>query len=757
MNKFLSQTWQPIEKILPWLVLSVLLAYTYAFFFAAPYTGFYFNPANGQVLIIYVKNEPAAALQVGDMIQKIGSVSLSDYAQNATQIFFKGALPGQVIEINILRDKLPITIPWVFPGFNGRELVARLFDIWWLEYIFWFLGIAAQLFIRPKSTCWRLFIAANYLTSCWLLFGTLSSRQIWSSSVLFHSVTWLAMPVYLDLHWNFPKPLGRVSPIVRVVLYLASGLFAVAQFMQFLPRSFYLLGFLILLVGSIILLSIHYAKQPEQRRDLGLIALAVLIALAPSISLAIAGLFGALPTVSPLALFALPIMPGAYFYAVYRRQLGGLELRTNRIITLFIYGALLLTVCIPMTFMINAWFMDPGTAITVELFLTLLVSLITAIIYPYFQRWVERRILDIPLPPAKVLELYAARIVTSMEINQLRRVICDEVLPSLLVRQAALLQLDDALNPTPVCLLGLAETQIPKTKEIPALLSEQGKPRPPMSGGAYDLVCPWMRLVLPLTIEGRLIGLCLLGRRDPDDFYAATEIPTLQALMDQTALALVNIQQAEHLHALYKADIERHEAERNHLALELHDDVLGQMALLAMSADDNVTSTQFDQAYQAATEHIRQIIDGLHPTMLNYGLQPALDELAEELGEMSPAAVIRLDLLPNDVRYPPMTELHLFRIIQQACQNSLQHAQARNICITGNLQPEEAELVVEDDGIGFPSGEHLDLPGLLANKHFGLAGMFERAALIGAKMTVATSPGKGTRTCVTWHSEKVPA
>jgi nitrate/nitrite-specific signal transduction histidine kinase len=48
----------------------------------------------------------------------------------------------------------------------------------------------------------------------------------------------------------------------------------------------------------------------------------------------------------------------------------------------------------------------------------------------------------------------------------------------------------------------------------------------------------------------------------------------------------------------------------------------------------------------------------------------------------------------------------------------------------------------------------LDLAVLLANKHFGLAGMYERAALIGAKMSIESTPGSGTRVHVLWHPDR---
>jgi len=749
VRRTVFQSWRPSEILLSLAVLALILAYTYAFLFKAPYSGFQFNPSNGQVFQIFVKANPGAALQAGDVLEQIGPVSWMSYYANSWQALFENVQPGEIVDIVVLRNGLPLTVPWVFPGFNQQEFASRFVNVWWLAYFFWFFGLAAQLFIRPKDARWRLLIAANYLTGFWLIVGCLSSSQIWGSSVLLHAVTWLGLPVYLNLHWIFPKPLRRMPPLVWGFLYFISSVLAVCQLVQLIPGAFYLLGFLLMLAGSITLLVVHFARQPAQRREVGLLAIAILAAIAPSISLGVIKLFGSVPPSSTLVLLALPIMPGAYFYAIYRRQLGGLELRANRIIALFIYGVLLLTILIPLGFAIDR-LNDPEAAITAGLLATLLIALITAIYYPSFQRWVERRILGMLLPPAQVLELYTAHILTSLDTEQLKRVICEEVLPSMLIRESALIRLEDAQNPMPVYRLGVTDMQLPRPSEIPVLLAESGRVRQPYLEGTDPLPCPWARLVLRLTLEGKTIGLCLFGRRDPDDFYAPTEIPILQALMDQTALALMNIEQAEDLLALYKSDIERQEVERNRLALELHDDVLGQMALLAMNMGDTGSSPQFDQAYQSATDRIRQIVNGLRPAMLNYGLRPALDELADETLTLGTGTVIHLEVPPTEVRYPAMIELHLFRIVQQACQNALQHAEAKTIRILGSLELEQVNLTVEDDGKGFTTGDQLDLAALLANKHFGLAGMHERAALIGARMTIVSAPAHGTRVQVTW-------
>jgi signal transduction histidine kinase len=65
--------------------------------------------------------------------------------------------------------------------------------------------------------------------------------------------------------------------------------------------------------------------------------------------------------------------------------------------------------------------------------------------------------------------------------------------------------------------------------------------------------------------------------------------------------------------------------------------------------------------------------------------------------------------------------------------------------ISGKLLPQQFELDIEDDGTGFEAGRELQLESLLAARHFGLAGIVQRAALIGADVKFESTPGAGTK------------
>ena len=748
-----------LEIGLSLVVLAIISFYTYVYFFENPYPGVSISSPQGKILTVFVQPASGDSLQSGDYLVKVGSTAWSEYLYKIQQVIFGEYQAGDPVPLVIRRDGREIPITWVFPGPNRNEIIFRLSNAWWLAYVFWLAGAAALLLVRPKDIRSRLLAAMNFLIAIWLAAGFVSSLQVRGAVVVLVITSWMIFPVSWHLHWNFPRSLGRLPIFVWPLVYLASAVVALMTLSYNLPLHDYYLAVILAVAGALVLLIAHAVFQPHHHRQVIMLLAGVGIACAPGMILIFLRLFNlnsiALTRVSSFALLLIPV---AYFYTIYRRQLGGLELRGNRVFSLLVYMILLLTASAFIATLADTFFIDTHSPVLIGTFLALLAGVITALAYPRFERWIERRLLGMPLPPTKLVEAYTARITTSLEMERLVHLIRDEVLPSLLIRQAALLRLDGMSSATAaqaagrIFTLDVKEAQLPRPEVIPALLAEAGTVRPFQPDNEKTIPCPWAHLVLTLSVEGRHVGLFLLGRRDPDDNYAATEIPTLQALADQTALALVNIEQAERLHALYQADIERQETERNRLAFELHDGVLGQLAMLSMNMGEGPASEQFLIAYQTTVQRIREIIIGLRPAMLDFSLPSALQELADENSEhITGNPKIELNLLPSQARYSPEVELHLYRIVQQACQNAIQHAEAGLICIHGQFEPDKVELLVEDDGKGFTIDEGPHLSWLLANHHYGLATMHERAALIGACIQISSSPGQGTQIRLVWE------
>jgi signal transduction histidine kinase len=245
----------------------------------------------------------------------------------------------------------------------------------------------------------------------------------------------------------------------------------------------------------------------------------------------------------------------------------------------------------------------------------------------------------------------------------------------------------------------------------------------------------------------------LFGRRDPDDFYSHNDIKLLETLTNQTAIALTNIDQARRLHTLYQSNIDWHEEERKALARELHDDVLSQMATISLHTS-SMQSPEFQESFSRVITSLRQMITSLRPAMLAYSLWSALDESIDGYSDhVSDGTSIRLEIPKSDIRYDTKVEEHLYRIAQQACENALRHSKATLIRVHGYLEPEQVRIEIEDNGVGL-NMERMDFKALLSERHFGLAGMFERADLIRARLSVDSNEGMGTKVCIEWTSSE---
>ncbi len=743
---------QTIESGLPALILVILLILNYVFFFEVPYLGFDLNHSEGKVIKIWGKQPASQSLQANDQILQLGLLDWATISGDNRQSLLGNLETGDDVEIRIQRGNQERTIVWRITGPTPEELIGRMIVIW-LWFIFWLAGTATIFLVRPRSVRWRLLIAIFYLMAALLMFGWMSNYGVWYSRILLRAIAWLILPVFLHLSWVFPRPLGVIPLGLLWAGYLCAGILAGLEFFQLLPQQAYVIGILLALGGNISLLILHAILQPDVRRDIKVLAAAIILA-------AFSGFLLGFQVITHtalqlwfllVALLSISALPGAYFYVIYRHQLGALEVRANRVISFYMFSVLLFTISIFAVWIVNFKIDNRVSEVASEVAVLFLIGLMAATIYPSFQQLIERRLLGIRLPPTQLVEAYTAKIATSLDRESLVTLLRDEILPSLLARQSALLSIRDG-NPIKLLyVFGIEESETPNKADIPALMKQSRKYQPPDLDNDFEDHLKWVRLVIPLEVGGELTGMWLLGRRDPDDYYNQSEITSLQIIANQTAIALINIAHMELLHTLYQADIEREENERAALARGLHDEVLNQLAIFFMRQPANVEGASFEESELMITNYLRKVISDLRPAMLNYGLRPAIDELVDNLSQrVTKSPEMAVDMSPISVRFDPIIEQHIFRIVQQACENSLRHSQARMIRIRGNLTSERIHLIVEDDGRGFQMAGTLDLDELLRLEHYGLVGMYERASIIGADLNIRSQQSQGTCVEVIW-------
>jgi signal transduction histidine kinase len=204
---------------------------------------------------------------------------------------------------------------------------------------------------------------------------------------------------------------------------------------------------------------------------------------------------------------------------------------------------------------------------------------------------------------------------------------------------------------------------------------------------------------------------------------------------------------------LLKQLLSAQEDERRRIARDLHDEIgqaLTSMLIgLRTVADATTLETARGRAEDlrrigvSALEEVRRLARGLRPSVLDdLGLSAALERFAADYAQAHGIEVTVQAPDPMAGRLPEEIETALYRIAQEALTNTAKHASARQVRIVVEQEPGSVQLIVSDDGRGFPCDEPTPIGRL------GLSGMQERAALLNGSVRVESSPGLGTRVFV---------
>jgi PAS domain S-box-containing protein len=178
------------------------------------------------------------------------------------------------------------------------------------------------------------------------------------------------------------------------------------------------------------------------------------------------------------------------------------------------------------------------------------------------------------------------------------------------------------------------------------------------------------------------------------------------------------------------------EMERMRLARELHDGAV--QNLLAVSY--RMEEPKLREEVVEVVRQLRGLISDLRPPGLKeFGLAAALEGLLAKMerqaGDRAPS--IELVCLGCDCLSESVS-LCLFRVVQESINNALRHAQANQILIEIRASAEKVILRVKDDGVGFDVPEQLS--SLTSKDRYGLAGMLERAELLGGTFGLTSGP-----------------
>jgi PAS domain S-box-containing protein len=193
------------------------------------------------------------------------------------------------------------------------------------------------------------------------------------------------------------------------------------------------------------------------------------------------------------------------------------------------------------------------------------------------------------------------------------------------------------------------------------------------------------------------------------------------------------------------------ESERRRLARDLHDQLGQQLTALRLTLEMLKTQPVGHDELRVQVETLHELarqldqdvafrVWELRPTALeDEGLHSALTNYVRNWAKhFGINAQLHTNRETGD-RLPPLIETTIYRLAQEALNNVAKHARANHVDVVLERNADEWSLIIEDNGVGFdPSSAEPERRG------FGLVGMRERAALVGAQLQVESAPGRGT-------------
>ncbi len=294
----------------------------------------------------------------------------------------------------------------------------------------------------------------------------------------------------------------------------------------------------------------------------------------------------------------------------------------------------------------------------------------------------------------------------------------------------------------------------PCALSLPLRLEDEALPaflEPLRAGRAVEVVAP-------LWISSELIGWLGLGKRGDEEIFDTRDLEIIELIGQQVALFLFTALQVEQLRQvpdrMARQAAEAQERERFKIAQELHDTTqqfLGRLPFyLELSREAVQTAPAEAEAIlarcltdvESAAQTLRQIRNNLAPRQLEQSLEQPLRALVEQVGRSGLAA--RLELAPNlDERLAGQPEARhaLYRVVQQALDNCLAHAQARHVTVTLTTDAARLALTIVDDGQGSTEEARAQAA---ARGSFGLTSMRARLTSLGGDFALESAPGQGT-------------
>ncbi len=289
---------------------------------------------------------------------------------------------------------------------------------------------------------------------------------------------------------------------------------------------------------------------------------------------------------------------------------------------------------------------------------------------------------------------------------------------------------------------------VPAAKSISGSVMESGKPLHTddagTQGGAYQ---PIIRLghvgpaiFVPLRVRGGSTGTLMVANTKDGSRFDQSTVKLVETFADQAAVAIQYARAQADLRRLGLMD------ERERIARELHDGIIQSLFAVGMGLQGTALisgSPETVARVEGAVGELDRIIRDLRNYI--FGLRPGiladrqLDQAMRSLGEEVESASHIPVAIEWDAALSATLSARSHDIVQltrEALSNITRHSRAKHAIVRLARSDSGAVLTIEDDGVGFDAAA--------PSVGSGMRNMRERAASIGAKLSVSSAIGKGT-------------
>ena len=242
----------------------------------------------------------------------------------------------------------------------------------------------------------------------------------------------------------------------------------------------------------------------------------------------------------------------------------------------------------------------------------------------------------------------------------------------------------------------------------------------------------------PVVVEGRVWGALIAGTDEPQPLPAGTEV-RLASFAELVATAISNANARSELIASRARIAQAADEQRRRVVRDLHDGAQQRLVQLVLTLqlvrdrDDvppevEALHEEIIEQTRLAVQDLRELAHGIHPSVLtHHGLAAAVDDLAQR-------APLPVEVAIPEARYVADVESAAYFVVAESLTNVAKYAHASFAEVEAGEAHGRLVLVIHDDGAG----------GASARPGSGLAGLQDRMAALGGRLTIDSSSDRGT-------------